>query len=167
VTVMSRYTNEQIAAIRRQSERLLREGPRPPAAEPPPPAREVPPIVLEDPVQQWKREADEASAIREANRAANRRQAHENARVLTALERLAALEARIAELEQSVATPDATSRELAQGTVTFAQAVDQGLVRMEKHLAELSGKLTELRAANDLYRGGSVIDLPDFRRRAN
>src|SRR5262249_49587174 len=148
---MSRYTPEQIAAIRAESERLLRgEPPARPKPTPPPRAAYVPEA---DPVQEWRDWHDQRAAERKANRAEVRREEGDNACVLSALGRIAALEARIAQLEQSVAQSDASSRELAQGTVTFAESVDQGMVRMEKHLAELSDKLSQMRRFVDVRPG--------------
>jgi hypothetical protein len=163
--MMSRFTDAERARILAESRRILSDEPpaRPePAPEPP---REVH-VQFEDEVQKWAREADEADARRAAAKAELRREEGDNARALTAIERITALEQRIAELEQSVATSDAMSRELAQGTVTFSQAVNQGLARMDVKLAELSGKLTEMRCLEDARRG-QIIDLPDFRRRAH
>jgi hypothetical protein len=155
---MSRFTPEQIAAIRRESERLLRDEP-PPRPEPAPP-REPPPIVFEDAMDRWRREADEADRERAAAKAELRREEDDLARTRSAIARIAALEQRVAELEQSVATSDATTRELAGGIIEFSNVVTSGLLKIEKHADELDNKLTEMRALNDLRRDGEIIDLP-------
>jgi hypothetical protein len=163
---MSRYTPEQIARIRAESARLLRDDP-PPRSEPrPDPPREVR-IPTPDPVQEWRDWHDARDREREANRAELRRQEGDNARVLSAIGRVAELERRVVELEQSLATSDAMMQEFAQGAETFSRAVDEVLLRMEKKLAELDRKFVELRAVDDLHRRG-VIDMPSpLMRRVN
>jgi len=154
---MSKFSDQEKAAILRRSRELLSDD-KPPVTPPAPAPRELP-IPEPDPVAEWREWHDARAAEREANRAAMRRDARENARVLLALERIAALEQRIAELEASVATSDETLRQLAAGAEAFSSAVEAGLGRMEQRLVELSGKLVELRALDDVRRG-EVLDLP-------
>jgi hypothetical protein len=117
---MSRFSDQERAAILRESRRLLKADNRPV----PPAAREpLPEIVFEDPVAKWKREADEAEAERAAER---RRQERASERIIRkqatndlALEaRVSALEERVDAIEQAVAGFDA----LANGTVEFSNA---------------------------------------------
>jgi hypothetical protein len=150
---MSKFTPEQIARTRAESERILREvreEPAPPEPEPAPAPREVP-LVFEDDVAKWKREADEASAIREANRAAMRRD-QRNERVDLTAGWTQYIDNRIAEHAGMVA-------ELAKAAVEFSNAVNTRLAEMEKQLGQLETKLTQLRAADDVRRG-EIIDLP-------
>jgi uncharacterized coiled-coil protein SlyX len=163
---MSRYSPADRDRILRQSREILERGDKPPPSPAQPaPVREIP-LTFEDPVEAWKREGTEIEQRRAEAKAELRREEGDNARVLSALGRIAALEQRIAELEASLAQSDETMRELARGAADFGAAVDGGLARMETKLAELSGKLTELRSLDDVRRG-TVLDLPDFRRRVN
>ena len=155
-----KYNPEQVARIRAESERLLRDDSPPPA---PAPERV---IVFEDDMDRHRREAREFDERRAQAKAELRRAEGDAARVLSALGRVAALEARCAELEQSLETSNATMRELAASAAAFADSVDQGLQRVQTKLLELSTTLTEMRALEDVRRG-EVLDLPDFRRRAN
>jgi len=154
---MSRFSLEQIAAIRAESERLLAD--KPPAEQPAPtPVREVP-LVFEDDMDKWRREAAESDERRAKAKAELQREAREAHEARSAVGRIAALEDRIAQLEWALADANATTNELAKGAQALGDAVTQATFRMETKLAELSGKLVELRAADDLRRGG-VIDMP-------
>jgi hypothetical protein len=151
--------DKQIAALRAESRKLMHS--RPSAAPPrdEQPVREVPLPEPEDPMDRWRREADESDRERAAARAALRREEQDLARSQSAVARIASLERRIAELEQSVATSDAVMKELAAGAEAFARAVNEGLLRMETKLTELGTKMLELRSLDD-QRRGSVIDMP-------
>src|SRR5262249_47465387 len=109
---MSKFTAEQVAAIRAQSEKLLADKPPPAPAQP---VRREVPLVFEDDLAKWKREAAESDRQRAEAKAALRRAEGDHARVLSAVGRIAALEQRVAELERDLATSDATMRELARG----------------------------------------------------
>ena len=76
-------------------------------------------------------------------------------------------EARISELEQRVDEVERQIAELSRAIEDFSAAVTNGFNKQIERADQLQTLLTEMRAANDLHRGGSVIDLPDFRRRAN
>ena len=152
-------SREEIERVRRESERLLRDSP--PARPEPAPPREVP-VVLDDPVQKWREEADAFDRLREQNRAAMRREGQQEreafarARALDGAEaRITALEARIAELEQHVATVDG----LAEASAEFSSKVLQGFDRLDGLIAQLGAKITEMRALDDVRRG-EIIDLP-------
>jgi chromosome segregation ATPase len=160
---MTKYTPEQIAAIYAESRRLLEDEPNEPPATAAP-MREVPIPEPEDAMDRWRREAAEADARRAAAKAELRRAEDDLARSRSAVARIVELERRCAELEQNVANANAVMNELAQGAEAFARAVDEGLLRMEKKLGELGGKLVELRAADDQRR---VVDLPKLVRRTN
>ena len=67
--------------------------------------------------------------------------------------RITALEERMDEVERQIA-------QLAGAVTDFSNAVDNGLANQEKHLAALSGKLTEMRCLVDVVHRGEVIDLP-------
>src|SRR5262249_35738627 len=99
------FTDAERRAGYAESQRLLRDPPAPHERAPEPP-REVPPPMFEDELDRWRREADEADAVREQCRAELRRESRENERVLTALERISALEARVAAAEQLAAHSD-------------------------------------------------------------
>src|SRR5262245_29406709 len=70
---MSRFTPEEIARIRAQSERLLREPAAPPATSPAPPPREAH-VPESDPIQEWRDWHDARDRGREAARAQLRRE---------------------------------------------------------------------------------------------
>jgi hypothetical protein len=157
---MSRFTPEQIAAIRAKSEQLLRDKPPdpPPAPEP---VREVP-IVFEDAMDRWRKEADERDREREAARDQMRREQRDAERARSA-DWNAWVDARIA---AALAEHDAQLTGFEQASAEFSNKVLQGFDRLDGLVAQLDTKLTELRALNDLQRA-DVLDLPDFRRRAN
>src|SRR6516165_5488256 len=80
VELMSQFTPSQRAAIIAESRRLLSKA-TPTPSPPPSPPRPLPVnIVCEDDVARWRREADEASAIRAANRAELKRETRESRR---------------------------------------------------------------------------------------
>jgi hypothetical protein len=120
----------------------------------------------EDDMDRWRRLAAESDERRAAAKAELRREEGDNARVLSALGRIAALERRVAEAEQLAAQSDETMRELARGAEAFSAAVSDVLDRVETKLTQLNSKIVELRSLDDVRRG-EIIDLPDFRRRAN
>jgi DNA repair exonuclease SbcCD ATPase subunit len=113
---MSRFTDAERATIRRESERLLRD---PPARPEPAPPREVH-VPEVDPVQEWREWHDARDREREANRAANRRQADDPTLAGFAAigSRLDALEERMAAVEQALAGLNA----LANGAAQFSNA---------------------------------------------
>jgi hypothetical protein len=153
---MSRFSDQEKAAIFRRSRELLeRDG----VPSTPPPTPESPPLVFESEMDRWRREADEFEQKRAAAKAALRREERDIAHAHT-------LEARIAELEQRVAAVEQRDdvAEFAKASAEFSDKTLQALDRLEQLCAELSGKLTELRAADDLHR---VVDPPKLVRRAN
>jgi hypothetical protein len=121
---MSRYTPEQIARIRAESERLLSD-------EPPPPPEPTPPrvvrIEVEDDLVRWRREADESDREREAARAELRRESREDRRAAMRTrqdaaevdQRLDAIEDRLTAIEQALAA----FNQLASNTATFSDSV--------------------------------------------
>jgi hypothetical protein len=157
---MTRFTPEQIAAVRRESERLLRDDK--PAAPAPEPPREVP-VPASDPVQEWRDWHEARDREREAARDRMRREKHDAARARGA-DWAAYVDARIA---AALAEHRAQFDELAEASAEFSNKVVQALERLDGLAAQLDTKLTELRALGDMRLGGAVLDLPDFRRRAN
>jgi hypothetical protein len=159
VTSMSKYTPTERARIFAESERLLRD---PPARPEPTPPREVH-VVLEDPIETWKREADEADAVREANRAELRRKSDERAAAFARQAQNNELAARVEALEARVDALEATLAAFANGTQVLGDAIENGMTRLDTKLVEFSRELSrrfaELRALDDVRRG-KVIDMP-------
>jgi hypothetical protein len=151
------FSEHEKAQILRTSRQLLRDKDKPPGT---PPAPEPPPIEIkfEDPLEKWKREADEADARREAARAAMRREERKEREAMTharalgadAAARITALEGRMDEAERQIS-------ELSRAVSDFSDAVTGGFRSLEEQCAKLDTKLTELRALDDQHR---VIDMP-------
>jgi hypothetical protein len=161
-------TDEERARIwaktRAESERLLSCD----FSNPPPPDEQstrghghaLPPLEFEDPVERWKREANEATRRRELADAERKRQEREDERRRGA-DWWAAIDARI---DAALAGQRDNVAELARASVEFANAVQDRLLAMETLLARLDTKLTELRAIDDQHR---VVDMPKLVRRTN
>jgi hypothetical protein len=150
-------TREEIAAVLAESRRLLEDKPK--APEQPAPVREVPEPSIPDALELWKKQADEADARRAEAKRELRREEGNLLEARSAVARIDTLEAHVAELQRTVAESGEMMEQLARGAETFSAAVNDVLGRMEKRLEELSTKLTELRAVDDLHRRG-VIDMP-------
>ena len=163
---MSRFSDQDKARVLAESRRILNDAP-PPRRPEPEPVREVHIPAASDPVAEWRDWHDDRAAEREAAKAELRREEGDAARVLSALGRIAALEARVAETERLAAQSDEMMHAFAKDAADFSCAVNGILERVDKQFAELGTKLSELRALDDVRRRGEVIDLPDFRRRAN
>jgi hypothetical protein len=137
------FTTKEARAVLEQSRRLLEDEP----CEPKPPPFEV---KFEDPMDRWRREADEAAAARVAadaeRRAAEqaaadqRNAAAKRASDLALAERMA-LEKRVADLENQVT-------ELARGTMGFSDAATTGLRRLENFATKLDHILEKLKATH-------------------
>ena len=127
-----------------ESRRLLED--KPPTS-PPAPAPEPPPLVFEDDVAKWKREADEASAIREANRAELRRKQDD-----PTLAGFAAIGSRVSDLEQRVDELERTVSalyEVAPAAAQFSEAAVTKLTGLEALTARLDRVLESMREARE------------------
>ena len=164
VTTMSRYTPEQIARVRAESERLLRDEPRP-AARAPASTREPPP---RDHIAEWAEWHDARDAERRAAKAVMRRQAREEQQgnADAAVDFWRAVDARIAaalaEHERGILD---IIREGLAGTGDLAEVVGRRLDLMEVTLDKLSAKLSELGSHEE--RRPTTLDLPNPLRRVN
>jgi chromosome segregation ATPase len=158
---MSKFGPEQRARIFAESRRLLADEP---ASHKEPPTPE-PPLTIETQEARWRREAEDFERQRAAAKAAMRREEREGreammqARALgaDAAARLAALEARMDEAERQIS-------ELSRAVGDFSDAVNGGFSNLDKQLAQLGTKLTEIRAADDVNR---AADFPRLVRRTN
>ena len=141
---MSRMSPEHIARVRAESERLLRD---PPARPEPAPVREPPPIVFEDDVAKWKREADEADALRAAAKAELRRQVDNAAEAGWAVigARFDQIEQRLDEIERTVAG----LYEAVPAAAQFSSATVGRMAEFESLATSLSATLDTLRAVQD------------------
>jgi hypothetical protein len=131
--------------IFRESKRILEAESTPRAV----PVREPPPIVIEDELAKWKREADEADRLREANRSRLRRQereTHTRTEWETGVDvRLAALEERVDAIESHLAGFDA----VADGAASFSDAVTTRLHALDALSARLDVTLTGMRELHE------------------
>jgi uncharacterized coiled-coil protein SlyX len=154
---MSKFTAAQRAEIFRRSRQLLRDKDRPPSAAPSP---EPPPVEIkfEDPLERYKREANEQAARFEAERAKRKREEREDEIARTRAVQNNELEARVAGLEERMAEAERQISELSRAVGDFSDAVNGGFASLDKQLAQLSAKLTEIRALDDQQR--AVLDLP-------
>jgi hypothetical protein len=144
VTRMSRYSDDEKAAVRRRSRELLAWEPREPAAEERA-AIDFPP--LEDPVERWRREADEATARRASLQAEQRGREREE---------------REAAMARSKAESDADWNAWAQGHIERERAfmtdvVGEALAEVRKELRdEFAEQIRELRAELTKQRSGDA-----------
>jgi multidrug efflux pump subunit AcrA (membrane-fusion protein) len=142
---MSKFSDQEKAAIFRESRRLLKDDGRPV----PPVAREpLPEIVFEDPLERYKREADAADAERAAEL---RRQERASERITRKQANDLALEARVAELEARVdALEQAVSgfNGVADGAVQFSNAAVERLNELAGLANKVDGTLTTMRAVH-------------------
>jgi hypothetical protein len=153
---MSRFSDQEKAAILRESRRLLKDDDRPV----PPVAREpLPEIVFEEPVAKWKREADEQEARFEAERAASQREERAEREALARARALDGVEERVTVLEQRMDEVERQISELSRAVGDFSDSVSEAMQHQDKQLEKLSVKLSEIRAADDLHR--AALDLPN------
>jgi hypothetical protein len=140
---MSKFTNAERARILAESERLLCDPPARPEPEPP---REVH-IQFEDDVAKWKREADEADAVRRAAKADLRRQVDDAANAGWAVigARFDAIEQRLDELERTVSS----LYEVAPAAAAFSEATVGRLQEIEATASSLQAMQDTLRAVQD------------------
>jgi hypothetical protein len=149
---MSRFTPAQRAAVIAESRRLLAEDA--PARSPPPspsPQRALPVnIVFEDAVAKWKREADEAdrerarakAEIRREERADRRAFFHRQQTAVDIEQRVAALEARMDNMEAAIAT----LAEGMNGAATFSGNAAARFSDVETAFKALNTELDTMRA---------------------
>ena len=145
-----------------ESRRILSDAP-PARPEPAPaPVREVH-IPASDPVREWAEEADAFERKCEAHRARLKREERDAERARST-DWAAYIDAHI---ERRLAEHHEQFSELAKASAEFSDKVLQALDRLDGLFAQLSTKMTELRAADDLHRRG-VIDMPSpLMRRVN
>jgi hypothetical protein len=151
---MGRFSPEQIAAIRRESERLLRDDKPAPRPEPAPTPREarLPEI---DAVQEWRDWHEARDQEREDERAEMRREQRDAER-----ERAAGWAAYVdSRIAAALAERQHELIALARGTLEFSNAVTARLQKMEQLIDKLDAAHAKLRAHEDLRRG-EIIDLP-------
>jgi len=161
VSAMSKFSDQEKAAILRRSRELLSDD-EPPVT-PPAPAREPPPLTFEDPVAEWRSWHDDRAAEREANRAALRAEERE-AHASRSADWDSYIDSRVAVALQR---HQREVEELARACAEFSNAVQNKLDAMDKLLDRLDRKFVELRAIEDLRRG-EVLDLPaNFIRRSH
>lgn len=154
MSVMSKFSPQQRAAILRKSLELLADD-NPPGAAPSP---EPPPLVFEEPVAKYKREADEQAQRFAAERAESRREEREEREAMARARALDGAEARITALEQRMDEVERQISELSRAIGDFSDSVGEAMQRQDKQLEKLSAKLTEIRALDDQHR--AVLDLP-------
>jgi hypothetical protein len=148
--MMSKFTPAEIARIRAESERLLRDD-----AERPEPAapREVPPLEFEDATTKWARQAEERNAERQAER--TRRQREElRAQADAATIFWEEIDRRIQDaLAAQAETFIAVVKEMASSCGELAEAVDRKLGELERGLKcqreERASHLDKLGQAHD------------------
>jgi|SRR5215831_17868022 len=136
---MAKFTEQERAEIFRRSCELLEDKPPEP---PPAPAPEPPPLVVEEKLSKWKREADEASALRQATRDAMRHQ--QRTRDADWLAAINALERRLIVVEESCASLGT----LSTGCVDFSNAVSAQLREFDMLTKKLQATLDTARAAH-------------------
>src|SRR5262249_26603480 len=152
---MSKFSPEEIARVRRESERLLCD---PPARPEPEPVREVP-LPPRDEVREWREWQDARTAEREAHRAALRREQREEHEAMARARALDGAEARIEALEGRMDEIERQISELSRAIQEFSRAVTGGLNSQDRKLEKLQTLLTELRTIDDLQRR-APLDLP-------
>jgi hypothetical protein len=141
---MKHYSPEERAAILQKSRELLDDKP-PPAPAQPAPVREQPIPAPDDPITKWAKEADEASAIRERNRAAMRREAAAAERTRTA-DRAAidTLAAEVAALRRDLDAQASASNEQANGLIEFSNSVTTRMHALAALTDRLDATLTTM-----------------------
>ena len=140
---MARFTDQERAEIFRRSRELLED--KPPVT-PSAPAPE-PPLVLEDNIAKWKREADEASALRQATRDAMQHQQRADTRThgVDWWSAINLLERRLVAVEQTLTAYDA----LAHGVQKFSDAVSTKLHEIETLTLKLDATFKTMHAVHE------------------
>jgi hypothetical protein len=136
-----RYTAEQIARIRAESERILRDEPPPP-----PRPREVP-IPESDPVAEWREWHDARAAEREAAKAALHRGEHE----MRSQERAAidTLTAQVAALQRDHDVLAEAANAQARALIEFSNAVETKMTAICALAGRLERTFEEIKTARD------------------
>jgi hypothetical protein len=144
---MPRYTLEQIARIRAESERLLRDDPQPAARpEPRPTPREVHMPNI-DPVQEWRAWHDARDREREAAKAELRRPEH----VMRTSERAAidTLTAQVAALRRDHDVLAEAANAQARALIEFSNAVETKLTAICALAGRLERTFEEIKTARE------------------
>jgi hypothetical protein len=148
---MSRFSDRERASILEQSRRILTDE-QPPARPEPAAPREVQ-VEFEDDMDRWRREADEADQVRAAAKAAMRREEQADVRhqrqapdVLVELAaRVSTLEDRVDAIAEALAGLDT----LANGTMTFSNAVTEKLEGLVTLTNKVDAAVTTLRFVHE------------------
>jgi DNA repair exonuclease SbcCD ATPase subunit len=129
---MGKFTDAERARIWNESLRILEDKP----AAPPQPSRasvmRTPPLVIEDPVDKWRREADQAEREREREKAQLQRAAHERqAAYERAAQNSADTEARLTDLEQRMDNVEAHIAALSEAVSAAADFSNNAVTRFD------------------------------------